>query len=121
MLITSCFDHLFYVSLSLSLYIYIVMLNWFVNQEVSERVTRGGDLIEEDEVECRPERIPRKCLDDNVCIGQIRNTSLLMLGTYLELQWIPCVLKVVGVAVCVTQISIPVKAFAVMVALIGSI
>ena len=28
--------------------------------------------MEEDEVECRPERIPRKCLDDNVCIGQIR-------------------------------------------------
>ena len=48
------------------------MLHWFVNREVCERVTRGGDLIEEDEVECRPERIPRKCLDDNVCIGQIR-------------------------------------------------
>ena len=58
--------------LSLSIYIYIVMLNWFVDQEVSERATRGGDLIEEDEVECRPEKIPRKCLDDNVCIGQIR-------------------------------------------------
>ena len=28
------------------------MLHWFVNREVCERVTRGGDLIEEDEVEC---------------------------------------------------------------------
>ena len=48
------------------------MLKWFVDQEVSEHVTRGGDLIEENEVECRPESIPRKCMDDNVCIGQIR-------------------------------------------------
>ena len=60
------FLSLMYVTLS------IVMLNWFADQEVSERVTRSGDLIEEDELECRPERIPRKCLDDNVCIGQIR-------------------------------------------------
>ena len=59
-----------FLSLSLSL-LYMVMLNWFVDQEVSEHVTRGGDLIE-DEVECCLERIPRKCLDDNVCIGQIR-------------------------------------------------
>ena len=50
----------------------IVMLNWFVDHEVTERVTRGGDLIDEDEVECRPERISRKCLDENVCIGQVR-------------------------------------------------
>ena len=50
----------------------LLMLNWFVDQEVSERATRGGDLIVEDEVECGPENIPRKCLDDNVCIGQIR-------------------------------------------------
>ena len=52
-MISSCFDH---------------SLFWFVDQEVSEHVTRGGDLVEE---ECCPERIPRKCLDDNVCIGQI--------------------------------------------------
>ena len=52
------------------------MLNLFVDQEVTERVTRSGELIEEDEVECRPEKIPRKCLDDNVCVGQIRKYSL---------------------------------------------
>ena len=49
------------------------------------------------------------------------NTSLLMLGTYLKLQWIPCVLEVVGLVLSVTQICIPVRAFAVMVALIGFI
>ena len=115
------YDHIptfFYIFSEMFFYYCIVMLNWFVGQEVSERATRGGDLIEEDEVECRPEKIPTKCLDDNVCIGQI---SLLMLGTYLKLQWIPCILEVVGLALCVTQICIPVRAFAVMVALIGSI
>ena len=102
------------LSLSLSL----VMLNWFVNQEVSERVTHGGDLIEEDEVECRPEKIPRKSLDENVCIGQIRKYFSF---DALKLQWIPCILEVVGLALCVTQICIRVRAFAVMVALTGSI
>ena len=43
------------------------------------------------------------------------NNSLLMLGTYLKLQWIPCVLEVVGLVLSVTQICIPVRAFAVMV------
>ena len=56
----------------MSLSHFIVMLNWFVDQEVTERVTRGGDLVQEDEVECRPEKITRKCLDDNVCVGLIR-------------------------------------------------
>ena len=54
-------------------------------------------------------------------LAKSENTSLLMLGTYLKLQWIPCILEVVGLALCVTQICIPVRAFAVMVALIGSI
>ena len=48
------------------------MLKWFVDKEVAERVMRGGDLIEEQEVESRPEKIPRKCLDENVCISQIK-------------------------------------------------
>ena len=46
---------------------------------------------------------------DMFALVKSENTSLLMLGTYLELQWMPCVLEVVGVALCVTQISIPVK------------
>ena len=49
------------------------MLNWFVDQEVTERATIGY-LIQEDEVECRPEKITRKCLHDDVCncVGQIQ-------------------------------------------------
>ena len=66
-----------------------MMLNWFVDQEVTERVTRSGELIEEDEVECRPEKIPRKCLDDNVCVGQIRKYFSF---DAWKLRWILCVL-----------------------------
>ena len=50
------------------------MLGWFVDDNVIERVTRhsGADLVLEEEVESRPEKIPRKCLDENVCIDKIR-------------------------------------------------
>ena len=48
------------------------MLSWFVDHDSMEQVTRAGNLREEDEVECLTECIPRKCLDDNVCITQIR-------------------------------------------------
>ena len=98
----------------ISLSRFIVMLNWFVDQEVPERVTRGGDIVQEDEVECRPEKITRKCLDVNVCVGLIQK--------YFSFDaWDLCALKVVGPALCVTQTCIPWRAFAVMVALIGSI
>ena len=52
------------------------MLKWFVNEEVAERVMRGGNLIAEEEVETCPEKIPRKCLDENVCIVQIKKIFL---------------------------------------------
>ena len=61
----------------------LVMLQWFVDKEVAERVMRGGDLIEEQEVESRPEKIPRKCLDENVCISHIKKLFHLMVGEFL--------------------------------------
>ena len=48
------------------------MLNWFVDRNVMARVVNSDDLVEEEEVEVRPEKIPRKCLDENICINQIR-------------------------------------------------
>ena len=54
-------------------------------------------------------------------LDKSENTSLLMPGTYWRPQWILCALKVVGPALCVTHTCIPWRAFAVMVALIGSI
>ena len=104
----------------MSLSRFIVMLNRFVDHEVTERATRGGDLMQEDEVECRPEKITRKCLDDNinVCVGQIRKYFSFDAWDLLEAamdtmhtqgSW-TC-------PVCHTHL----RAFAVMVALIGSI
>ena len=46
------------------------MLSWFVDESVVEQVIHDGGLVEE--VESRPEKIPRKCLDKNVCIDAIR-------------------------------------------------
>ena len=54
------------------------MLGWFVDETVVERVMHDGDLFEE--VEARPEKIPKKCLDENVCLDKIRNTLPLMHG-----------------------------------------
>ncbi len=50
------------------------MLGWFVDEDVISRVVSDNKntLIEETEIEVRPERIPRKCLHENVCIGKIR-------------------------------------------------
>ena len=36
------------------------------------RVLSDDCLIDETEVEVRPEKIPRNCLDGNVCISQIK-------------------------------------------------
>lgn len=45
------------------------MLGWFVDETVVERVMHDGDLVE---VEARPEKIPKKCPDENVCLDKIR-------------------------------------------------
>ena len=92
------------------------MLNWFVDKETAERVTRGGDLVEEYEVECRPERIPQKCLDENVCIGLIRKYFSLDAGCLLEAMYIQstrCRLQRIGFALCVIWIYTLLKAFVV--------
>jgi len=47
------------------------MLRWFVDKCVAESAL-SGELIEENEVECRPERVPNALLDENVDINLIR-------------------------------------------------
>ena len=42
------------------------ILAWFVDKPVAEKVMREHGLIEEDEVECRPEKIPNAIMDENV-------------------------------------------------------
>ena len=46
------------------------MLSWFVEKPVIEPALHGK-LIEEDEVECHPEKVPNALLDENVDIHLI--------------------------------------------------
>ena len=47
---------------------------------------RNDVLIEEVDVEVRPEHVPMKCLDENVCIATIRMYASLQLGSILPMM-----------------------------------
>lgn len=49
------------------------MLSWFVDKEVLERAIKQRVLIEEEEVECKPERVSDAILDENVDVCLVRN------------------------------------------------
>lgn len=49
------------------------MLSWFVDKNVVEKAIKQRTLIEEDEVECRPEKVSDAILDENVDIHLVRN------------------------------------------------
>lgn len=46
------------------------MLEWFVEAMVAESALKGK-LIEEEEVETRPEHVSALCLDENVCLRYV--------------------------------------------------
>lgn len=48
------------------------MLSWFISEEKVMAVMRNNILIEEEDVEVRPECVPMKCLDENVCMPKVR-------------------------------------------------
>ena len=54
--------------------LFLEMLSWFVDQHTIEKVLHENNppLIEENEVETRPERVPMKCLDENVSLIGIK-------------------------------------------------
>ena len=53
-------------------YLYFtVILSWFVDSSVAAGAI-DGKIIEEDEVEVRPEKITVSCLDENVCLDSTR-------------------------------------------------
>ena len=43
-----------------------VILSWFVEKNIADSALRGGALIEEEHVECRPEKVSDAVLDENV-------------------------------------------------------
>ena len=47
------------------------MLNWFVDKTVVQDAI-DGNLIEEDQVECQPQKIPNSVLDENVNVHLVR-------------------------------------------------
>ena len=49
-----------------------VMLLWFVDKKVAEMALKQAVLIEEEHVECRPERITDAVVDENVDVHLIR-------------------------------------------------
>ena len=48
------------------------MLSWFLDRQVKESVLARKWLVEEEDVEIRPERIPSTCLEEDVCIQSIQ-------------------------------------------------
>ena len=51
----------------------VVMLQWFVNVDVAISVLKDqNQLIEADQVEARPEKLPDAVLDENVDVHLIR-------------------------------------------------
>ena len=46
----------------------LVILSWYLDSQVKEAVLVRKRLVEEEDVEIRPERIPSVCLEENVCI-----------------------------------------------------
>ena len=48
------------------------MLEWFVSSAVAEKCLTSGEIITEECVECRPERVPNSCIDENVDIYLIK-------------------------------------------------
>ena len=51
---------------------FLVMLSWFLDHQVKEAVLARKRLVEEEDVEIRPERIPSSCLEEDVCIQSVQ-------------------------------------------------
>ena len=54
--------------------LFLEMLSWFVDQHTIEKVLDENNplLIQENEMEIRPERVPMKCLNENVSLIGIK-------------------------------------------------
>ena len=66
---TCVYLSLYFLSLST---LYIVILSWFVDVEVANSSVAGDKIVEENDIEVRPEKISVSCLDENVCLESCR-------------------------------------------------
>lgn len=49
-----------------------VILSWFVSKKVVDAAIKQSVLIEEEDIECRPERVPDSVADENVDVFLVR-------------------------------------------------
>ena len=48
------------------------MLDWFVSAIDADKAVNHGELIDEEAVETRPEKIPNCCIDENVNVYHVK-------------------------------------------------
>ena len=57
---------------SWKMFSFLVILTWFVDLQIAKDAIDGSRIIEEDDVEMRPEMVSSSCTDENVCLDMCR-------------------------------------------------
>lgn len=76
------------------------MLSWFVDEDIAQKAFSNGILIEENEVEVQPGKVPMKCLDDSVSISLIR--KYFTFDGWRQVEMIMGILQEKGCWICPT-------------------
>lgn len=53
-------------------FLFVVILTWFVDTQIAKEATDGTRIIDEEDIEMRPEMISSSCTDENVCLDMCR-------------------------------------------------
>ncbi|XP_038062975.1 uncharacterized protein LOC119733644 [Patiria miniata] len=77
-----------------------IILKWFVVTKVAEEAISRGRIIQENEVESIPEKVPMECLDENVAINTVR--KFFSYDAWILVTQVLKVLKTKGVWLCST-------------------
>ena len=51
---------------------FVVILSWFVETHVATEAVNGTQIIQEEDIEMRPEKVSTSCIDENVCVDICR-------------------------------------------------
>jgi len=51
---------------------FLVILTWFVDMQIAKEAIDGSQIIEEEDLEMRPEMVSSSCTDENVCLDMYR-------------------------------------------------
>ena len=52
--------------------LFLAMLLWFVEEELADKAMLEKKPIEEEDVECRPDKVPYQCLHEDVNLSIIK-------------------------------------------------